>query len=210
MAANWSKFLPEVAHEVPGCPILTIENAIRRAVIDFCERSEFLTVDLDPIDVVAGESIYDISAGTSLDIAKVLFVRFDGKTLLPKTKEYLFEWDGDWDTKVGTPTMVTQDNYNQIRLVLGPDTDLVAGLKVNVAVMPSATATGCDDVIYSRFMDAIASGAKSRLMAIPGAPWNKPDMVTFYGNQFEFEVGKAAAMAAKAYGRAPLRVTSSY
>ena len=52
---------PLVAPEVLGCPSITIDSAILRAAIEFCEKSTAWRELLDPITVVDGTAEYALT-----------------------------------------------------------------------------------------------------------------------------------------------------
>lgn len=197
--------------ELPGAEAALVANAIKRACIEFCERSQFHRQTLTAINVVSGTASYALTApSAAYRICGVVEVQYDlttdQKELFPKTRDDLDAKLGlGWESLSGDVIYYLQDTINTVRLVRKPDEAITAGLVVRVAMAPDQAATEASDEIYNEFYDAIAAGAKYRLMLMPSKPWSNSQMAGFYRDRFESEIGAAQVRAARGYGRAPMR-----
>ena len=81
MAISFETLLPEILPMVPGCPDTLIENNIRSAVIELCERAGVYQAELDPVTTVSNIYEYDLEAPTGTSVRKVLWVTHLGKDL---------------------------------------------------------------------------------------------------------------------------------
>jgi hypothetical protein len=66
------------------------------------------------------------------------------------------------------------------------------GTLVTRAVLaPKRTATTLPEFLMSRYMDALISGAKSRLLLMPGVGWSNPQLAVYHENVFNTGVSTA-------------------
>src|SRR5438270_592569 len=70
--------------------------------------------------------------------------------------------------------------------------------------------TGFPDWIFSRYLDALAAGAKARLMLMQAKPWSNAGQAADYRSQFDAEVANARAEATTALTRAATRTRSQH
>jgi hypothetical protein len=70
--ALYESLLPEIIPMVPGCPDTLIENNIRAAVIELCEKAAVLQAELDPITTVAGVYEYDLEPPSGTVVHKIM------------------------------------------------------------------------------------------------------------------------------------------
>jgi hypothetical protein len=98
-AQTWSVFYDEILPWVPGCPIVLADAAIRRTTQEFLDRSEVWRSWLTPINSAANTQGYTLVSGVSnVDIAKIIEIRWNGKTLERKAVHELdaIYPDTDW------------------------------------------------------------------------------------------------------------------
>ena len=75
-------FFPDIEPELPRCPVPVIENRIRDAIIDACERANIWRWQHPEILIVAGQREYDLVTPTADTlIHSVLHVRKNGRPL---------------------------------------------------------------------------------------------------------------------------------
>ena len=206
--ARWTDLLDDVMPHVPGASIEIATHAIKRATIEFCTDSLVMRATSDPLTIEAGQGVVDLDSPVSATVCvKALSAKLagDADPLDPKTPEWLDEWNPDWRTELGTPRYFTQDNPEQLVVALAPESELRDALVVQMAIAPKLNAPGVEGWILQRFAEAIASGALGRLMAIPKKPWSNAQLASVHLAAFNASIGAAAAMAAKGFGRAPLR-----
>ena len=70
----WSAFYPFIEHLVPGCPLPLIDQSLRRAAIDFCERSNVWQETLPPLAVTANVSTYVLDTPVNAEVVRVMKV----------------------------------------------------------------------------------------------------------------------------------------
>jgi len=75
----------------------------------------------------------------------------------------------------------------------------IGGLVVWVYLQPEKTATALPDILWHDYEDAISSGARWRLLRLPGRAWSNPELAGYY--QREFELGKSRGLGITRHGR---------
>lgn len=200
-----SEVLPILA-AFPPEPL--VENAIKRAVIEFCTESLIWKYLPDPIDIDAGEREYMIEIPPGAETAMVMNAAFDGDRITPQSTEWLdIELPG-WGTDLATPKYFTQVESNQIILAPIPDSTISGGLMLTIALRPQVSSSGFPKWIANKYLYDIADGAAAKLMLMSGKPWTDAANGAYRKSQFDSAIAKARESSAKALGRAVIRTTS--
>lgn len=195
--------LPALAAD-PSDPVT--ENAIKRAVIEFCSSSWIWKYMPDPIDVVSGEAYYDLEPLTGTDITTIMDVLHNNVPITPKTTTQLDNEIPGWRTTKATPKYYTQVDTEQVILAPIPADNIATGLTMTLVLQPSQSATGFPKWIFNQYIYALADGAISKLMLMPGKPWS--DAATGLDRRMRFEeaISNARNNSISALGRAAGRV----
>ena len=195
----WSAWYNEIVPEVPGAPLALVEHHTRRAAIEFCEGSLALRRSMTAIDSQANVGEYDLPAvATGLMVSKILEARWQGKALTPARPDELATYyqSQDWRADKGTPLFFLSESANMIRVVPMPETVIVGAINgLIVACRPDDAAAGLEANFASDHFQAIATGAKARLMFIPKTPYFNPQQAQLYASQFQTDIGDAAFAA---------------
>ncbi len=189
---------PQVLATLPACPTPTIVRELRNAARELCERAECLRCSIENEPVLQGitEVEFDLAEGYTLVRPITLNV---GDVTLEATSETLLDKDSwNWRDDVGSPVryMRSTETLNAIKLYPIPDQDYIdAPLRGEVAIKPSRSATGMDEIILDRFETAIVSGALARLLIVSNTPWYNPQQAAYHRGLFEDAIDDA-----KTYG----------
>lgn len=206
MIVPFDDFLPEVLPEVSGCPDIVAVNAVRNAAIEFCERGNFWKVDMDTIATEAGVLTYDLDSPVNGSrVIQVMTLFCDGKEIYPRTEEWLDAHEEEWRTYQNVPQFYFQPNPDTITLARVPDG--VYSITGTVSLCPRRKATGIEQFILENHLETIASGAKSRLMALPNVLWSNPELSAYHAGKFNSGIASASVASAKGFSRAPIRTT---
>jgi hypothetical protein len=196
MATALSAFTPYVAPDVPGCPEPMIDDAVRTAAIEFCEKTRALRERV-AFNTVADQD-YVVLAPTGGDVARLYKLMYGDRKLDPTTRA---DFDEDGDT--GEPREYYIEPPNTLRLY--PVPDAIYAMVAHVAVTPDRDATTLDDTLYNNWRDEIAAGAKARLMLMKNQPWYDPDGAAIAQNAFQAAIDRAAHKRATGNVGTPLR-----
>lgn len=204
---KYSELLDEVLPYLAADPSNPVTvNAIKRSVIDFCSGSWIWQYLPDPLDVVAGEAFYTLEAPPGTDISVVMDVSHNNVPLTNKTTSWLDHEIPGWRTERKNPKYFTQVDTEQIVLAAVPDLNITSGLSMTFALQPSQSASSFPKWIFNQYVYALADGAISKLMLMPGKPWTDTQNGADRRTRFEQAIANARNSAASAVGRAAGRV----
>jgi hypothetical protein len=197
----WSDFYDSALPELPGCPFVALNHALRQSAIAFCEQSLVWTYEHPDISIVAGVDEYAYIPPAETLVHAVTWAKFNETELDTRTRdEDMRIWD--WRNQTGVPQYVL-NMPNSLKLVPKPDLD--GTLKLIVALKPDNSAIGIDDVMFQEHREAIAHGAKARLMLSPRKPYTDPERAVLNMQMFNSKVLSAGVRASRNYTLAPLR-----
>lgn len=171
-------FFPMVLPDVIGCPDPMLQQQIVLAAHHFCTETGVWDEIQDPIKLQAGVTDYEIDAPSKeAYVARVTGVWLNNLKLEPEQMK---------NPKVEG---VKPTGYHAARArgAITLNGSPLAGdiLVVHAVYAPSLQSKNLPDFLVERYADAIASGAKHRLMAMPGKDWSNPAIAQFYGNQYD-------------------------
>ena len=191
--AAYSSLVKEVLPFVPFCPDSLVEQQLRSATIEFCERSKAYVLDMDPFNTVAGVYEYDFDVPTGTEVHQVLYMTYDGKDMDPISPRSLELNYPDWRDRTGTPHVYLQKNPTTFWVVPVPSgTDQVIA---SVALKPTRTSNNIDTTISNQYRDAIIYGTLYRLLRMPNREWSDVGAAQEYLYQFNLEINQAELRA---------------
>jgi len=210
---TWAQFLPYVLEDVKDVPKQFAENAIRDAVIEFCERSFLWIIRSDPSDLLVGESLYGFNtpAGT-----KMIRINRVEATATPTAgycevvpiayEEFLRKYPNYSTITSSYPTHYIAQEPGIIMVFPTPTADVIGGIKAEISIAPTRLATACPDFIFEQYAEAIGFGAKSKLMLSTNKPWSNAEAGMLYEQKFRAGISKAEARTRKAKANIGLTV----
>lgn len=167
MSINFTEIRARVHVEVPGCPLVLMDQKILDAAREFFRRTYIWRKELSAINIVAATTSYALTAPSGAQIVDVTKVEIQDRQL---TRGFDFTMSLDADA-----TVVLEDS---------PTANITGGLVVEVALMPALGTTSMEDRFYNMWPEAFAHGAKYYLMTIPGKPWSNPEAAAYYRGEF--------------------------
>lgn len=205
--AQWSDWTPDVAIDVPSCPTISIERAVKFTVIDFLERTHWLQRTPAPINVTGGAAERTFASpvvGTGERVLAVLKAwYFDAPLDIYAPLEVEDDWP-DWKTRLGTPEAIVLERIDTYYVVPSPSDNQTAALRLKVAIGLTETATTCDDSVRVNWRDVIASGVKAQLMLMQGKPWSSPELGSAHLGRYEAGIDAASVRVLRTHARRPL------
>lgn len=203
MSADFEDYLSRVRQDAPGCPESVMIDAVRDAAIELCERAHIWRETLAAINTIIGTDRYTLTPATAnTNVVLPVSVLYKDKPLEGKSEEELDATDYGWRTADnGQPTAFINDPGGILWLNRKPEEAITGGLVVRVSLKPTQTATAAADFLYQDHLEAIAHGAKRRLMETVGKKWSNADGSRFHGAKFNYYVAQAHAKATKGGNR---------
>ena len=207
MSARYEDFLKEVTPYVPHVPEMLAVNAIRNAAIEFTDKSMIWQYEVDPINTVYNQTEYTMPVPPGTGVARIMNAWYNTMPLTPKGENDLAKmFLADWRSIQGNPFYITQRWPDVAIIVPAPIVALEQGLNIIVALRPTRDSVSVDDFLYYRWAEAIADGAKARLLAVPQQPFTDQKMAEYYRLQCASKIGLARAEANRGLTRATLTV----
>lgn len=191
--AAYSSLIKEVLPYVPLCPDSLVEQNLRSATIEFCERSKAYVLDIDPFNTISGVYEYDFDIPTGTEVHQVLLMTHDGNDMDPISPRSLELNYPDWRNKTGQPHVYLQKTPTTFWIVPVP-----SGAKeviTSVALKPSRTSNNIDTTISNQYRDAIIYGTLYRLLRMPNREWTDIGAAQEYLYQFNLEIKQAELRA---------------
>lgn len=176
----WKNFYPDVLTHAPGCPQPVMDQALLRAARDFCRQTRAWRATLDPIDLVAGESEYDLPLPNDGDVLRLEdWADISGdRVQLLSSQHTSFQCGRAVFTVTGRTVTVYPT----------PAGDAPQVLTLNVSMVPSNSAAGVPDDIYGDYVETIALKAASMLQNQPAKPYTNPGAAGTNAAMYQAEV----------------------
>lgn len=187
-------------HLVPGCPRFEAVDALRYALIEFCDRSHSLVHWVETTSDMMSFNTVE----SKMQINALFDVSVDGKRV-PAC--YM---NSDWIDEANSenPVLVHGGDMNATMAILPAPTQ-AAQVRLLVSMSPTPDAQDLPDWLWTRHRECLKFGMLARLMADPGATYASDSKAMFYRESFDEHVSRAsAAISANTSSRASrLRVT---
>lgn len=187
----WDQFYPYILIDVIGCPNPAVDNALRIAAREFCQTTKAIREWSDPVTAAGAETSFDFDLPSGQELVKIIKANVnndvDGYEVI-SYKDLPNDWQATTPESIGNKVVqLDQETYRVFPAPVAGDS-----ITLQIATKPTATATTVADDLVNRFADAIAAGAKARLMASVGVAWSNPAMAGIFKNQFDAAMRSAA------------------
>jgi len=184
--AAYESLLSEIIPMVPSCTDTLIEQNIRAAVIELCEKSKVYQAELDPITTVKNLYEYDLEAPSGTTVHEIIWVTYNGVDLEASTTALIEQRKPKWRLEgyQGTPEYFVKQSPSLFHLVPVPSATEVDSILLRVVLKPTYKSSSCDDDVMNDYRDTIVNGALYRLLRIPGREWTDYPGAQVYGSLF--------------------------
>lgn len=187
-----SAFLTRLNPLVPSCPEPTALTSLVDSATEFCDATRAVRETVEVGVTRPGTATYDLDVAQGMEVAQVQAVWL-GKRPLQLAPEAQRTYAEVAHLLQGDPQFAYLDGGHE--LVLYPEPEREEPLRVRVALRPLPSATALPDPLYSRWREAIVSGAAARLMMIPGQAFTSPELAAVYRGAFLREVSRGRVEA---------------
>jgi len=208
MATAIKMFRNEVIPHVPGCPFISIDQEVVKAVIRFCEETHILnkafeaeSFDYTTIDSSDNDSITVTLSDyfTGYIPLYVMRLQIDGGDVRAEKYEMLNDNSNLTSIQRGDTIFFSFPTSTTMKMFPFTDRSSNFDLFIDLAVKPASTITGVDDFLYEDWREGIAARAISELQRLPNKPWS--DRVASRDNMMDYQDNM---------GRAKIRVNNRY
>ena len=198
-------FQKDILSEVPGCSKYTIQDAVRRAVIEFCKEVSISVETTEGIDLEEGEAILDLpSPSGQVKPWQVLWMKHDEGSVDPIDRRGMVDKGWKWGhIESKRPDLYTVISRSQVQLLGTPTEDADEVLTVHCSYIPKSDATRIDERVYDEYNEAIVNGALSKLLRQNRQDWFNPVLAREYKADFSLDMNHARALADKDFTTGP-------
>lgn len=200
--ATLRDFYIHIAPSVQGCPVGLINNAIRSAAIEFCEKTNMWKYAFPLQDITALDYEYSFTPPTDAMISKPSYVEVSGYQVMPTNEEDLDNLQYLWrDATSKQPQLYYMDYNNNLLLVPTPSETIDDGLYMEAVLKPTMTSTTLPDWMFDNWSEIIAHGALMRLHAMPGKVWADTQTVAMHRAKFRDGITRAKSRTMKSFSK---------
>lgn len=191
-SVEYEQFLNQVTQYVPDVSEFVAIDAIRNAAIEFCTKSLYWQLTLDPIPVVQNQANYILETPVDTKVIQIISAYFDENLLVPQSPDRLADIYrmGDWQTMTGSPQYITQIIKPEVVVVPTP-VNATGNLSVRVALAPTRDSQEIDSEIFEQWAETIAMGARARLYAQPKQPYYDKQAAVDATKLFRYDINRA-------------------
>lgn len=174
-----------IVPEVVSAPNSLVRNAILRAAIEFCERSQAYYKTY-PISFINSVSNYEIPLPYQQRVVIIREILLNtNRRLTAKTIEELSRIMPDFKTAQGSPTYYLQPNPHQIAVYPQPNyANTPEIMSVRATYAPTVDADTLPNELINLYAEAISAKAKSILLMMPKKTWSDAQLGAMYRNDF--------------------------
>lgn len=201
------QFYPYIRVDVPDCPDPVINANVVSACVEFCRETLAWTEFQDFMPLFDGLVDYQIDVPAYSRLIQVMDVWLGSTKLIPLTIKDLQRVMPNWSDAVGSLPVYYTAAVERGMIRLHPKPQNVTGKKLSlrIALVPSVGARTLPDFLELHHFEAIASGAKARLLNMAAATWFNPQLAERHRQLFQ--EGINAARIAEIHDRVPSTVS---
>lgn len=181
----WAAFYPHVLPYVIGCPNPTVDHALREAARQFCLDSKAWQ-ETEESEADGGNRYFFDESGQT-ELVQVVRASVGGRDLDIFGAHQL---PADWEAR--PPCGRALYHLNEEEYVLFPVPAAGQVISLTQAMRPSLIGGGVGDDVFKHHAEAIASGAKSRLMRMPRQAWTDLEQAGICNTEFAAGIQRAA------------------
>lgn len=196
-----SALYPDVLPYVPGCPDPMLTQEIRSAAMEFFRRTRAWMTWLDPMVLSSTIREYDLDLPAGSQVFRIEAASLNGRPY-PVAGLRALNADPSYDNNQQAAA-VSVDRLSVVLTQAANDGDR---LQIRAALTLSKAALSLDDALYDQHKDAIAEGAKYRLMRVPGV-LHKPQEAREAKDNFEAAIASASHGAWRGHTNATPRAS---
>lgn len=177
--AQLSSLLDRVNDEFPTVPRLLALRMLSDSAKEFLTRTHAWQETLTPVALRPGVFSYELAPDSGVQVASLREVRLDGRRVDPIASEIPQRWGHT--LSAGRPDVYTQIGPSTIQLWPSPDAASSVTVLAALTLALSAPDANIPDDVVGEYGEAIASGAKMRLVRQANKAWFAPDAAAMYG-----------------------------
>ena len=210
MPRRFDSLVPRLSPSVPGCPQPVIEQYVRDAAIEACEKTLAYRHIQNKIPLTSGVYDYPYDPPTNTEVHAFLSASIDGTHMTPLPLEEFQDRFPKWPDFVvaehGIPRFISQLDADTFIVTPTPDNAKTYELRMVIAVKPLRTSYDMDTTAFDELENIIMHGALQNLLILPERTWSDRELGAFHAKQFLYKTAERRARANLGAARNSLRV----
>ena len=199
-----------LAPSVPGCPQPIIEQHVRDAAIEACERTLAWRYEQPSTRLTPGVYEYPYNNPLQTEVHAFITATVNGSPLDPVTLEQLYAKYPSWPSldpdQRSDPRVICQLDPDNYTLAPIPDAAKTYDLKMIIVLKPVRSATGMDKSVFDDLENVIMHGALQHLLVMPNKNWSDRELATYHAKQYLSKITERRARANIGNARASMTV----
>lgn len=198
---TWEALHPFARPDLPGCPVPLVDRALCDAAREFCTATLAWTEWADPFtaDGTTNRFEFDLPTGAELVRATRVRVGSDDDYGVLSSRSLPPGWQNGETPHDPQDALVHIDMLQYLLYPLPPGgTEVV----IEMALKPAISSSGVFDSVVDKYAEALASGAKARLMAQPKKAWTDLGTASMHRTLFERAMQLASSESFRQLGLA--------
>lgn len=210
MAKRFDSLVNRLSPSVPGCPQPVIEQYVRDAAIEACEKTLAYRYVQPKIPLTSGVYDYPYDPPTGTEVHAFLSAAIDGTRLSPLTLEELQDKFPKWPDFVSAdyniPRYIAQLDADTFVVAPTPDSAKTYELRMVTALKPLRTSVDMESTTFDELENIIVHQALQNLLILPERTWSDRELAAFHAKQFLHKAAERRARANLGAARNSLRV----
>jgi hypothetical protein len=207
---NFLTVVNRLSPSVPGCPQPIVEQYVRDAAIEACERTLAWRYVQPAIRLSAGVYDYPYEAPDDTEVHAVLTATVNGTPITPVTIEQMYDlfpkWPNQSSDEYSEPRYITQLDVDNFTVAPVPDSVTSYDIRMVVVLKPLRDAPGMDKTVLDDLENVIMHGALQHLLVLPERTWSDRELASYHAKQFAYKIAERRARVNLGNSRASMRV----
>ena len=207
---KFSTLVTRLTPSVPGCPQPVIDQYVRDAAIEACERTLAWRYVQPKIRLTTGVYDYGYESPNNSEVHAFIFATVNGNRLTAVTLDHLHDLYPKWpdfpSTEYANPIHISQLDPDHFVVAPTPDSITTYDLRMITALKPLRTATDMDTTVFDELENIIMQGALQHLLVLPERTWTDRDLAKYHAGQFISKTAERRARNALGAARASVTV----
>jgi len=207
---NFSDIVNRLLPSVPGCPTPVVEDYVRDAAIEACERTLAWRYEQPRIRLTVGAHDYAYESPSDAEVHAFITATVNDEILEPVTLDKLYELYPKWPNQPtdnrAKPRYIAQLDPDHFSVAPVPDSAETYDIRMIVCLKPLRSATSMDKTVLDELENVIMHGALQHLLVLPDNSWSDRELASYHAKQFAFKLLERRARANLGAGRASMRV----
>ena len=207
---NFLSIVNRLSPSVPGCPQPIVEQYVRDAAIEACERTLAWRYEQPKIRLTPGVHDYAYDVPNDTEVHAFITATCNNEPLKAVTLEQLYDlypkWPYQSTQERSQPRFVTQLDVDNFSVAPLPDAVVKYDVRMIVVLKPLRDAAGMDKTVLDDLENVIMHGALQHLLVLPDRTWSDRELASYHAKQFAYKLSERRARTNLGNSRASMRV----